>query len=267
MDQIKPVHITIRFHHYLRPLLYPIYRKDGLVELNIRPWASIKDVVESLQVPHPEIGMLLICGKQVGFSYQVRKEDFIDVLPLAPPVDPCKPTFLRPEVLTELKFMVDVNVARLGALLRMAGFDTAYMPNLSDTDIAKAAESEGRVLLSRDRGLLKRKIINHGHLVRSQRPEEQLAEIVHLYDLGELLQPFSRCMQCNGLLATVEKSMVFDRLEPLTRKYYKTFYLCSSCDKIYWAGSHKKGMDTILATLKDSVKQTGNPYELKERHP
>ena len=253
MDQIKSIHITIHFHRHLRPLLRPAHRQDELVDLKVKPWASIKDMVESLQVPHPEVGQLLVCGRPVGFSYQIRGEDLIEVLPLVPPVDPCTPSLLRPEVLTRIRFMVDANVARLGALLRMAGLDTAYMPKLSDMDIAEMAEREGRILLSRDRGLLKRKIVIHGHLVRSQQPEEQLAEIVNLYGLRDLLQPFSRCMQCNGLLALVEKSTILDRLEPLTRKYYKTFYLCPSCDKIYWSGSHKEGMDRILATLKDSM--------------
>ncbi len=249
MDQIKPVHITIRFDRYLRPLLYPAHRQGGLFDLKVKPWASIKDVVESLQVPHPEVGQLLVSGRQVGFSYQVRENDFIEVQPLLPPVDPCLPSLLRPKALTGLKFMVDVNVARLGALLRMAGIDTAYMPNLSDTNIAAVAEREGRILLSRDRGLLKRKIVIHGHLVRSQQPEEQLAEIIHLYGLKDLLRPFTRCMQCNSLLIPVDKSAILNRLEPLTRKYYKTFYLCPSCDKIYWSGSHKEGMNRILGLI------------------
>ncbi len=255
MDQIKPIHITIRFHRHLRPLLHLDHRQDGLVDLKVKPWASIKDVVESLQVPHSEVGELLVCGRQVGFSYQVRRKDLIEVFPLVPPVDPCTPTLLRPEVLTGLRFMVDINVARLGALLRMTGIDTAYMPNICDTDIAAMAVREGRILLSRDRGLLKRKIVIHGHLVRSQQPEEQLLEIVHLYGLKDLLQPFSRCMQCNSLLARVEKNAILDRLEPLTRKYYKIFYLCPTCDKIYWSGSHKEGMNSILATLKNALQE------------
>ncbi len=144
--------------------------------------------------------------------------------------------------------MVDVNVAKLGSLLRMAGIDTAYPANLSDADIAAVAEQQGRILLSRDRGLLKHKIIIHGHLVRSQLPGEQLAEVVHLYGLRDLLQPFSRCMLCNSLLVHVEKATILDRLEPLTIKYYQVFYLCPSCDKIYWSGSHKEGMNRLLAT-------------------
>ncbi len=251
---MNPVHITIHFHQHLCPLLHPVHRQDGLLNLSVQPWASIKDVVESLQIPHPEVGKLLVCGRQISFSYQVREEDFIEVHPLLPPVDPCTPTLLRPEALTGLKFMVDINVARLGALLRMAGINTAYMPNLCDANIAAAAEREGRILLSRDRGLLKRKIVIHGHLVRSQQPEEQLAEIIHIYGLKDLLQPFSRCMHCNSLLTFVEKSTILDRLEPLTRKYYKTFYLCPCCDKIYWSGSHKKGMNSIFSTLENTLK-------------
>ncbi len=246
---MEPVQISILFHRHLRPLLHPAYRQDGLVDRRVNPGTSVKDVVESLRVPHPEVGQLLVCGSQVDFAYQVLKGDLIEVLPLVPPVDPGTPTLLRPEPLSGIKFMVDVNVARLGALLRMAGIDAACRPDLCDADIAAVAGREGRILLSRDRGLLKRKIVVHGHLVRNELPEEQLIEVVHLYGLRDLLQPFSRCMHCNSLLIEVEKSAILDRLEPLTRKYYQIFYLCPSCDKIYWSGSHKERMNRLLTTL------------------
>jgi len=264
MDK-ESTHITIRFHHELRPLLHRGHRKNGLPELWVQPWASIKDVVESLQVPHTEIGELQVCGRPVDFSYRVSREDDIGVLPLMAPVDPCTPTLLRPEVFTGLKFMVDINVARLGALLRMAGIDTAYMPGLIDKEIAAVAMEQERILLSRNRELLKRKRVIHGHLLRSQHPGEQLIEVIHLYGLKECLQPFTRCMQCNGLLVRVEKKIIMDRLEPLTRKYYEIFYICPSCNKIYWSGSHRVGMEKSLEKLKCALKNTDTGAEYVEK--
>jgi uncharacterized protein with PIN domain len=145
--------------------------------------------------------------------------------------------------------MVDVNAGRLCSLLRMAGFDTSCRPDISDADIAARAVREGRILLSRDRDLLKRSCVVHGHLVESQVPEKQLDEIVHLYGLYGMLRPFSRCMQCNTLLVSVEKEAIMNRLEPLTRKYYHTFHLCPACDKIYWPGSHREKMAQLLARI------------------
>lgn len=247
--RMEPVQISILFHRHLRPLLHPAYRQGGLVDLRVNRGTSIKDVVESLRIPHPEVGQLLVCGRQVDFAYQVLEGDTVDVLPLVPPVDPCTPTLLRPKPLAELKFMVDVNVAKLGSLLRMTGMDAACRPDLCDADIAAVVAREGRILLSRDRGLLKRKIVVHGHLVRNQLPEEQLSEIVHLYGLRDMLQPYSRCMRCNSQLVEVKKATIIDRLEPLTKKYYQIFYICPSCDRIYWSGSHKERMNRLLTTL------------------
>jgi len=258
------VHITLLFHQHLRPLLPPSCRQEGRVARKVSAGTSIKDAVEALRVPHTEVGQLQADGRQVDFSYQVQEGNFIEVLPLVPPVTPCTPSLLRPEPLPTLKFMVDVNVARLAALLRMAGINTSCRPDLRDADIAAVAVREERILLSRDRGLLKRKIIAHGHLVRSQRPEEQLTEVVDLYGLRDLLQPFSRCMQCNTPLCTVKKSTIIDRLEPLTRKYYQTFYLCPACDKIYWSGSHKKRMNQLLRTLDGPNHSAPGESTLKE---
>lgn len=246
---MKVIPVTIFFHCRLRPLLYPSYRQSGRVERGVGPGSTVKDVVESLRVPHTEVGQLLAGGRELDFSHQVEEGERIEVLPLRPPVDPCSPSLLRPESLSSIRFMVDVNAGRLCPLLRMAGFDTTCRPDLSDADIAARAVREGRILLSRDRGLLKRSCVVHGHLVENQMPEKQLDEIIHLYGLQTRLRPFSRCMQCNTPLIRVEKETVMDRLEPLTRKYYHKFHRCPGCDRIYWPGSHREKMAQLLAGI------------------
>jgi len=115
--------------------------------------------------------------------------------------------------LAEIRFLVDVNVAKLASLLRMAGFDTAYENRRSDAELAELSEREGRILLTRDRSLLKRRQVEFGHLVRSVAPREQLAEIITLYGLQQKGQPFSRCLVCNGRLSTVKKEEVLHRSE------------------------------------------------------
>jgi hypothetical protein len=134
----------------------------------------------------------------------------------------------------------------------MAGFDTCYLKSVPDSELAEVARQEGRILLSKDKDLLKRKMITFGRLVREVTPEKQLCEIIELYGLKQMLQPFSRCLRCNNVLQPVEKQKILDRLEPLTIKYYNSFYMCGRCRNIYWPGSHREKMVTTLNHCLDS---------------
>ncbi len=250
---MKQINCTIAFHPSLRDLLHPKYRHLEVINHGINYNGSVKDVIESLRVPHTEVGEIIINGQQAIFSHQVQDGDQISIAAHTPPVNPCAADFLRPEPLDDIRFIVDVNVAKLCSLLRMAGLDSLYIPEINDKTLAEIGTREQRIVLSRDRGLLKRKIIIHGHLVRANLPEEQLKEIIGFYGLEQQLRPFSRCMNCNTPLNSVNKEDVLDRLEPLTRKYYKTFYICRGCDKIYWSGSHKNGMSRLLTKILENT--------------
>ncbi|MCF6291224.1 MAG: Mut7-C ubiquitin/RNAse domain-containing protein [Desulfobacterales bacterium] len=224
-------------------------RAEKRLCLPLRRRTSIKDLLESLGIPHAEISRLEVNGREVSFAHIVEPGDRIAARPLTPPVDFSVATKLRPEPLGATRFLVDVNVGKLAPWLRMAGFDTGYHPGLADRDLAGLAVREERILLTRDSGLLKHKIVVFGHLIRARQPDEQLREVVQLFGLGSRIRPFSRCMRCNGQLQPVAREEVFDRLEPLTRKYYHTFTRCEECDRIYWPGSHRARMATLLNEL------------------
>jgi len=241
--------ITLVFHGNLVELLPRKETDNGEVHHVLERRASVKDVVESFGVPHPEIKQLKTNGHPIGFNYIVADRDWIEVWPLAPFCDVFTATILRPEPLTGISFVVDANVGKLAVLLRMAGFDTLYHPDFSDGVLARTAASDQRILLTRDRNLLKRKNVIFGHLIREMEPWQQLLEVVCLYRLAEKLQPFCRCLRCNTLLVPVAKEKIIQRLEPLTIKYYDSFQLCSSCDKIYWPGSHRQAMQRQLNAL------------------
>lgn len=231
--------IAFVFHDYLGGLLKKKLRGPAPLLHHLERRASIKDVIESLGVPHPVVGRLLVNGREVGFDYLLQDNDRVEGFPLVPPVDPCIATMLRPDPLERLAFIVDVNAGKLAFYLRMLGFDTVYGNDLRNGRLAEIASSQKRVLLTRDVSLLKRKIITHGYLLRDQDPRKQLIEVVRLYDLGRLIKPLSRCIACNGLLVPVDKEEIIGRLEPLTRKYYDSFQTCESCGKIYWPGTHQ----------------------------
>lgn len=246
---MSPLQLQLTFHPKLRSLLRPEIRDQETIQHKVFHLPSVKDLIESLRVPHPAVGSIQVNSKEVDFSYRVQDTDSITILPLTPPVDPCKPHILRPDPLPKIRFLVDVNVGKLRPFLRMAGFDTLYFPSEEDALLADIAAREKCILLSRDIGLLKRKIIMHGHYVWNQEPEKQLDEVVKLYNLQARLKPFSRCMLCNAGLVSVAKEKIIDLLEPLTKKYYDTFYLCPGCKQIYWSGSHKKSMTELLNSI------------------
>lgn len=218
--------------------------------------ASIKDIIESMGVPHPEVGCLVLHEQEIPFTYIPRDNDVVEVWPLPVPLDVTRATLLRPTPLERVGFVVDVNVGKLATLLRMAGFDTLYEKSLHDFELADLAVQKKRILLTRDSSLLKRKQVDFGHLVHHSDPGQQLVEIVELYGLAGAMRPFRRCLRCNEMLQPVAKELILSRLKPLTKKHYDTFHWCAPCDKIYWPGSHRDRMEEYLA-LVDEHRQKG----------
>ncbi|MBU0665512.1 MAG: Mut7-C ubiquitin/RNAse domain-containing protein [Proteobacteria bacterium] len=241
--------MIINFWGNLKELLRPPFRGLTSVDHELSREASVKDIVESFGVPHTEVGRLTVGGHDVHFSHPGSNDDRVDVYPLCPPVDILTPTLLRPKPLASITFAVDVNVGKLASLLRMAGFDTFYQNYISDPELVEVAVQEGRIALSKDKNILKRKELVYGYLVREIYPEKQLAEVIHLFGIKEQLKPLSRCMRCNGLLQTVAKEQIIEQLEPLTKKYYHSFRQCQCCRKIYWSGSHREKMLRLLRVL------------------
>jgi len=252
--------VTFLFHNYLSSLLKKRYAAKSQFIHNFERKASIKDVIESLGVPHPVIGKLTVNGSDVGFEYILQDKDVVEAIPLTPPVNPMVPTVLRPQPLERIAFVVDVNAGKLALLLTTLGFDTMYGSASKNGILAEIAHSQKRILLTRDTSLLKRKIVMHGYLLQAHDPTKQLIEVMRLYDLASKIKPLSRCIPCNSPLEPVSKEAVLDRLEPLTKKYYERFYICKRCDKIYWPGSHQ---ERIVAFIENVLKAL-DPGELQE---
>ena len=246
---------TFKFHDYLQQLLKRELRTVSPLLHHFDRRASIKDVIESLGIPHPVIGTLTVNGLEVGFDYILLDHDRVEATSLTPPVDPFITTILRPQALEKIAFVVDVNAGKLALFLRMLGFDTMYGNDIRKDRLAEMAQSENRILLTRDATLLKRKIIMHGYLLREQNPSRQLVDVIRLYGLSSKIKPLSRCIPCNGLLVPVSKKIIMDRLEPLTRKYYHSFHICEECLNIYWPGSHQEKMNAFIDAILESARQ------------
>jgi len=242
---IKKNVIAIEFSPGLQDLLRHGV-KGAAVEYRLERRASIKDIIESLGIPHTEIGAIVVDGKERDFGCIPKPGETVQVSEITAPFDVTRPSLLRPAPLTAVKFVVDVNVGRLAALLRLTGFDAAYHNALGDRRIAGLAHRENRVVLSKDRALLKRSKIQFGRLVRAIHPEQQLVETLQFFGLTGPHRFFSRCLLCNQPLQSVAKAAIIHRLEPKTKKHFDTFKRCPDCDRIYWRGSHYDAMTARL---------------------
>jgi uncharacterized protein with PIN domain len=213
--------------------------------------ASIKDIIESLGVPHTEIGRisLPLQNRDVDFTFIPKNRDVIKVYPVDVPFDVTTPSLLRPEPLSRVSFFVDLNVGKLALLLRILGIDTESCPDIDDKEIALKVEKEKRILLSKDIGLLKRKNIIFGKHVRAIFPDDQLKEVLDHFGLKGPFDLFSLCLLCNRKTLKVNKEDIIDRLEPLTIKYFNHFKICPRCERIYWQGSHHEEMQKRLSRI------------------
>jgi uncharacterized protein len=211
---------------------------------------SIKDTLEALRVPHSEIGFIFINGKGVDFSYQLRDNDRALVYP-----DGYKTKFksvqrLRKNPSRPVKFILDSHLGKLVRHLRLLGFDCAYKKVFPDKDIIAVANAQNRVILTRDIGLLKNKAVEYGCWVRSPDPTKQLQQVLKKYGLAKGIKPFSLCLECNGKIRPVAKAKVISQLPDEVKKYYRRFFMCGSCCKIYWKGSHYDKLVGLIRRIK-----------------
>ena len=224
----------------------------------LRRRTSIKDLIEALGPPHPEVGRIEAEGALRDFTYHPRVGDRIRVAPLERPVDVGQADHLHQVSLPEVRFVVDVNVGRLARKLRLLGFDAAYRPGWDDATIAEKADSEGRIVLTKDIALLKRRIIVWGRWLRAEEPTRQLLEVLSVFGLEGPYATLSRCLDCNALLESVDKEEILHQLEPKTKTYYHQFSRCPACGKIYWAGSHQ---ERIIQWLRDNGLESADQPE------
>lgn len=240
-----PQQINIRFYEELNDFLPQQLRKREFSQ-SLKKQRSIKDLIESIGVPHTEIDLIIVDGESVDFNYQVRDGDHISVYPVFESLDISSLRHCQPKPLRNTCFVLDVHLGRLAGYLRMLGFDTLYRNDCDDPELAEISASEHRILLTCDRQLLMRKQITHGYFVRQRQPALQLLEILKRFDLHNNLQPFTRCMHCNGLTYPVVKQQIETQLLPKTKKYYDEFFQCETCHKIYWKGSHYLKMKKMI---------------------
>lgn len=227
----------------------PKVQKDKEISYHFRGTPAIKDAIEAFGVPHPEVEIILANGQPAALTYLLQTEDKFKIYPKeARSKWPTAP-WLRSALPEPITFILDVHLGKLSKSLRLLGFDTHYQTDYDDQTIAGIAARHNRVILTRDIGLLKLKIVQWGYWLRSQNSEKQLAEVLAYYNLKSKIQPFTRCLICNGLLQNVPKEAVQTHLPPKTKIYFQEFHQCQTCSRVFWKGSHYARMETFVHQL------------------
>jgi len=240
--------VTIRFYQELNAFL-PQERRGHPLALDIPEGCTVKAMIEDLGVPHTEVDLILVNGESVDFSFRPAEGARISVYPMFESCDIGSLSRVRPVPLREIRFALDVHLGRLARLLRMFGFDTLYRNRVDDEELVRLARLEKRIVLTRDRGLLKRRSVTHGYLVRSLVPRHQLGEVVRRFDLGGSARLGKRCVTCNTALRSVTREAVLPRIPPAVARDYAEFAECPECSRVYWRGSHWARMTELARSL------------------
>ncbi len=248
--------ITIRFYEELNDFLPMDWRKRD-IDFSFAGRRSIKDLIESMGVPHTEVDLILVNGQSVDFGYIIKNFDRISVYPVFESISINDITHLREYPLREIKFVLDVHLRKLARRLRLLGFDVDYKDGRNDPELAEISHRENKILLTRDRQLLMRKIVDRGIIIRNTDPRTQIDEVLDRLDLWSLCRPFTRCIQCNGMIKAVNPesddfSRIKARIPEGVLKWCNEYFICGSCGNVYWKGSHfQKLMSFVDDILKN----------------
>ncbi len=240
---------VFRFYEELNEHLpEDIRKKEFSYEFTGRP--SVKNSIQAIGIPHSEVDLILVDGEAVDFSYQMQGGEKISVYPVFESLDISPLVRLRPKPLRESHFIVDVNLGKLALKLRLLGFDTLFRNDFEDDEIVETALREKRIILTRDKGILKQNAVTHGYFLRNDDPKKQLKELVERLQLQNSFEPLTRCTVCNSMLQKTDKQQLESQLPSDTLRYYNEFWQCTGCKKLFWKGSHFRHIQKLVEELK-----------------
>ena len=240
--------IHLRFYEELNDFLPEEKRKVRFIHtIPIR--TSIKDLIESFNIPHTQVSMILVNDEQKDFSYLVDDNDRISVYPFFHSFNVTSVSRIHHNIPKKIRFIADQHLGNLARYLRLCGIDTEFNECFHGHELVEIANKGDRILLTKSHNILKRNDLKFGYFVYASDPEEQLDEVILQYNLKDGIELFSRCLKCNTLLIPIDKSEIEDRLPEKVRKLHDNFTYCKKCDKIYWQGSHYQKMKQKINTI------------------
>ncbi len=148
------------------------------------------------------------------------------------------------------KFIVDNNVGKLVKWLRIMGYDTRFFNGSNDSHMIATALAEGRVILTRDTQIVKRRVVTSGQLravlIQSDEPELQMQQVIDTLNLDCQFRPFAICLECNQPLLERSRQQVKDLVLPYVFQTQSQYMECPACHRIYWRGTHWQAMTKKL---------------------
>lgn len=239
---------TFRFYEELNDFLARPLRSRAFSCVCARN-ATTKHMIEALGVPHTEVELILVNGESAGFDRVLADGDRVAVYPKFEALDVTPLLRVRERPLRTTRFVADAHLGGLARLLRLAGFDTLYDNHFADDEIEALAASQERIVLTRDRELLKRRTITHGCYVRSLKPQMQLQEVIDRLDLAASVRAFRLCLTCNAPLRRIDRVEAQGRAPEGVLERHSQFVTCDVCRRVFWEGSHWERMRTLIDTL------------------
>lgn len=234
--------VRLRFHGELKDFLAPAQRQQA-VPAEQAGAAPLRHLVESVGVPHTEVARAMNGDRVAALDACPPDDALVHLYPWSAEHPQHAPDAGMPT------FIADAHLGQLARRLRLLGFDTRFDNDLGDDRLIAQSVAEGRVLLSRDRQLLMRAAVRQGCHVPDVGLREQLAYLVTRFQLCGFARPFSRCMDCNGLLQSVTLAELEDMPPPGVMEMQDAYWRCSGCGKLYWRGTHWRELNALVRGL------------------
>ena len=155
------------------------------------------------------------------------------------------------------RFIADTMLGSLAKKLRLLGIDTAYISDPDDSELKYLVRSQGRILLTRDLNLFK-EMGDLGWSVTGKDVREEFLSLAEkLKPFSDLLLPFSRCLDCNDPLQSMELSEAEGKVPPFIFQSQKNFTHCPSCGKVFWKGTHSERMEVEVGWMRGILQGAG----------
>lgn len=240
--------VSIRCYAELNDFLPPNMRFVTF-HLSLTSNTLLKDIANKIGIPFDLIDLVLVNNKPVGQSSCLEENDRVAFYPVFENFDISSVTKVRDHPLRQPKFILDVHLGKLANHLRMFGFDTLYQNDWMEESLITISRNENRILLSRSKSLLDNESLAHGYLIINTDSHLQLMEVLERFDLYSLASPFTRCIECNSKLQLAEKEAILSRIPKKVREWCNEYQQCSSCNRIYWQGSHYQYMNAFVQSI------------------
>ncbi|MBE0655680.1 MAG: DUF5615 family PIN-like protein [Bacteroidales bacterium] len=240
--------ILFRCYAELNDFLIPDRKYKEFI-IKLKTPVTVGEAIQSLGIPFSEVDLILVNSQPVSRSHRLFENDLVSLYPTFETLDISSLKDEQQPPLRETKFILDAHLGKLAKYLRMLGFDTLYQNDFEDNEIIERAARENRIILTRDKILLKSILVTHGYYVRSTEKHQQLREVVKKFDLYSQFRSFTRCMTCNAELVPTEKAKIKAEVPPEVARIFTEFFYCPECRKVFWKGTHFKKMESFIRSL------------------